>query len=110
MQTFISMQMTQSCIVVLLLDNKPLYKLQSAFDISQSRIYNLKLLLNVDETKSSYVVLRLKKKIDKNVSSIQTLQGTLFELVKEYKYLGIIVDDILSFSSHITQLNIKIEN
>ncbi len=44
---------------------------------------------------------------NKNVSSLQTLQGTVIELVKEYKYLGIIVDDVLSFASHITQMKKK---
>ncbi len=43
-----------------------------------------------------------------NLSSLQTLQGSVVELVKEYKYLGIIVDDVLSFSSHITQLKKKL--
>lgn len=33
----------------------------------------------------------------------------MIELVKEYKYLGIIVDDALSFSSHITQLKNKLK-
>ncbi len=66
-----------------------LYKLQSAFDVIQSRIYNLKLVLNVDKTK--YMLFSGSKKIDKNVSSLQTLQGTVIESVKEYKYIGIIV-------------------
>ncbi len=44
--------------------------------------------------------------VDKNVSSLQTLQGTVIESVIEYTYLGIIVDDALSFSSHITQLKL----
>ncbi len=79
-----------------------LYKLQSAFDVIQSRIYNLKLVLNVDKTK--YMLFSGSQKFDKNVSSLQTLQGTVIESVKEYKYLAIIVDDALSFSSHITQL------
>ncbi len=33
----------------------------------------------------------------------------MIESVKEYKYLGIIVDDALSFSSHITQLKKKLK-
>ncbi len=49
------------------------------------------------------------KKFDKNVFSLQTLQCTVIESVKEYKYLGIIVDDALSFSSHITQLKKKLK-
>ncbi len=84
-----------------------LYKLQSAFDVIQSRIYNLKLVLNVDKTK--YMLFSGSKKFDKNVSSLQTLQGTVIESVKEYKYLGIIVDNALSFSSHITQLKKKLK-
>ncbi len=77
------------------------YKLQSAFDVIQSRIYNLKLVLNV--------VFSGSKKFDNNLSSLQTLQGSVIELVKEYKYLGIIVDDVLYFSSHITQLKKKLK-
>ncbi len=84
-----------------------LYKLQSAFDVIQSRIYNLKLVLNVDKTK--YMLFSGSTKFNKNVSSLQTLQGTVIESVKEYKYLGIIVDDALSFSSHITQLKKKLK-
>ncbi len=78
-----------------------LYTLQSAFDAIQSRIYNLKLVLNVDKNK--YMLFSGSK----YVSSLQTLQGIVIESVKEYKYLGIIVDDVLSFSSHITQLKKK---
>ncbi len=70
-----------------------LYKLQSAFDVIQSRIYNLKLVLNVDKTK--YMLFSGSKKFEKNVFSLQTLQCTVIESVKEYKYLGIIVDDAL---------------
>ncbi len=70
-----------------------LYKLQSAFDVIQSRIYNLKLVLNVDKTK--YMLFSGSKKLEKNVFSLQTLQCTVIESVKEYKYLGIIVDDAL---------------
>ncbi len=84
-----------------------LYKLQTAFDVIQSRVYNLKLVLNVDKTK--YMLFSGSKKIDKNVSSLRTLQGTVIESVKEYKYLSIIVDDALSFSSHITQLKNKLK-
>ncbi len=60
--------------------------------------------------KPSICCSQVQKKFDNNLSSLQTLQGSVIELVKEYKYLGIIVDDVLSFSSHITQLKKKIEN
>ncbi len=84
-----------------------LYKLQSAFDVIQSRLYNLKLVLNADKTK--YMLFSGSKKLENNLISLQTLQGTVIELVKEYKYLGIIVDDVLSFGSHITQLKKKLK-
>ncbi len=90
-----------------MLTKQALYKLQSAFYVIQSRIYNLKLVLNVDKTK--YMLFSGSKKFDKNVFSLQTLQCTVIESVKEYKYLGIIVDDALSFSSHITQLKKKLK-
>ncbi len=83
-----------------------IFKLQSAFDVIQSRIYYLKLVMNVDKTK--YMLFSGSKKFDNSLSSLQTLQGSVIELVKEYKYLGIIVDDVLSFSSHITQLKKKL--
>ncbi len=75
-----------------------LYKLQSAFDVFQSRLYRLKLVLNADKTK--YMLFS---------GSLQTLRGNVIELVKEYSYLGIIVDNVLSLSSHITQLKKKLK-
>ncbi len=56
-----------------------------------------------------YVVFRFTFFFNKNVSSLQTLQGTVIESVKEYKYLGIIVNDALSFNSHITQPKKKLK-
>ncbi len=94
MPTFISMQMTLSCIVVLLLDNKPFI---SSSQPLMSSNHGVTLYTLVAECCS-----QVKKKN-------QTLQGTVIELVKEYKYLGIIVDGVLSFSSHITQLKKKIK-
>ncbi len=55
-------------------------KLQSAFDVIQSRIYYLKLVMNVDKTK--YILFSGSKKIDNNLSSLQTLQGSVIELVR----------------------------
>lgn len=98
--------MTRSCIVVLLLC-KALCKLQSAFNVIQSRLFNLKLVLNGEKTK--YMVFSGSKKFDTKLISLQTLQGSMLELVKEYKYLGIIVDDTLSFGSHIMQLKKKMK-
>ncbi len=60
-----------------------LYKLQSAFDVIQLQFCNLKLVLDADKTK--YMLFSSSLLI-----SLQTLQGSVTELVKEYKYLGII--------------------
>jgi len=49
-----------------------------------------------------------KKAVD-NFTPLQTLQGNVIELVKEYKYLGITIDDKLSFGSHITNLKKKLK-
>ncbi len=46
------------------------YKLQSAFDVIQSRIYNLKLALNVDKTK--YMLFSGSNVFYNNISSLQT--------------------------------------
>ncbi len=51
-----------------------LYKLQSAFDVIQSRIYNLKLVLNVDKTKN--MLFSGKKKMIK-----------MYPLFRPYKVL-----------------------
>ncbi|KAF7711487.1 hypothetical protein HF521_000498, partial [Silurus meridionalis] len=62
---------------------------------------------NSDKTK--YMVFSGSKKLECNLISLKTLQGSMIKLVKEYKYLGIIVDDALSFGSHITQLKKKLK-
>ncbi len=48
------------------------YKLQSAFDVIQSQIYNLKLVLNVDKPK--YMMFSGSKMIYNNASSVPTLR------------------------------------
>ncbi len=57
-----------------------LYKLQSAFNVIQSWLYNLKLVLNADKTKC--MLFSGSKKFENNLISLQTLQGTVIELVK----------------------------
>uniref|UniRef100_A0A8C2EK04 Reverse transcriptase domain-containing protein n=1 Tax=Cyprinus carpio TaxID=7962 RepID=A0A8C2EK04_CYPCA len=79
-----------------------LIKLQAAFDVFQSRLHTLKLVLNADKTK--IMLFSSSKKAVDNFIPLQTLQGNVIELVKEYKYLGITIDDKLSFGSHITNL------
>ena len=40
---------------------------------------------------------------------LQTLQGKQIDLVSEYKYLGIIIDDKLCLNSHINYLRQKLK-
>jgi len=65
---------------------------------------NTKTCFELDKTKLM-LFLSSKKAVD-NLIPLQTLRGNVIELVKEYTYLGIVIDDI-SFGSHITQLKKK---
>ncbi len=76
------------------------YKLQSAFDVIQSWIYNLKLVLNVDKTK--YMLFSGSKKFDDNLSSLQTLQGSVIELVNSTNILALL---LMSYLLALTLLN-----
>jgi len=78
--------------VVLPLNSKPC--------LSFKWLHTLKLILNVDKTK--IMLFSGSKKVEDNLIPLQTLRGNVIELV--YKYLGIIIDDTLSFGSHITHL------
>jgi len=44
-----------------------------------------------------------------NLPSITTSQGFKIETVSQYKYLGILIDDSLSFKPHIQQLVKKLK-
>ncbi|KAI4830607.1 hypothetical protein KUCAC02_002226 [Chaenocephalus aceratus] len=77
-------------------------KLQAVFNTIQTQLFELKLLLNVDKTK---VMLFSKvKKTPEPVLDIVTTQGTKLEVVACYKYLGIWLDDCLSFKLHVNNL------
>ena len=80
--------------------------LQSAFDIVQLRMYELKLVLSADKTKA---MMFSKATISPlNLPAINC-QGTAIELVSTYKYLGFHIDGDLSFKSHISSLVSKLK-
>ena len=81
--------------------------LQSAFNILQHNLATLKLVLNSNKTK---VMTFTKGKSSKNnVPTICTLSGTEIEEVSHYKYLGIIIDQSLSFTLHVQGLVKKLK-
>lgn len=81
--------------------------LQSAFNLVQIQLYQLKLVLNVEKTKIM-LYSKSKKSLD-SFPSIFTIHGEQIEQVKLYKYLGILIDDQLSFKLHIDKLVKKLK-
>ena len=73
--------------------------LQAAFDTVQSWLSKLKLVLNA--TKTKMVLFSNTRNSTAILPNIVTLQGSLIECVAEYKYLGFILDDPLTFKVHI---------
>ncbi len=65
-------------------------------------MYTLKLVLHVEKMK-----FMLLSNSDSSIV-LRTLQGNLITLVSEYKYLGIIIDNTIIFSSHINYLKQKL--
>ena len=80
--------------------------LQAAFDILQIALTNLKLVLNVSKTK--YMLFSRAKANDHDLFRIATATGVCIEKVSEYKYLGIWLDDKLSFKFHVDNLATKL--
>ena len=68
-------------------------ELQAVFNIIQTQLSELKLLLNVDKTK--VMLFSKTKKTPEPVLDIVTTQGIKLEVVACYKYLGIWLDDCL---------------
>lgn len=81
--------------------------LQSAFNLVQIQLYQLKLVLNVEKTKIM-LYSKSKKSLD-SFPSIFTIHGEQIKQVKLYKYLGILIDDQLSFKFHINKLVQKLK-
>ena len=82
-----------------------LSQLQLAFNTVQEHLYDLKLVLNADRTKVmlSNTLSNTKTK-PKNHPSILSSHGLKIECVSNHWYLGILIDDSLSFANHIQQL------
>lgn len=65
-------------------------------------LYDLKLVLNANKTK--FMLFSNSKSKSPNLPPIVTRQGSEIEQVNQYKYLGILIDDSLSFKPHIQNL------
>ena len=76
--------------------------LKSDFCLIQKALINLKLALNAGKTK--FMVFSRKLNAISTASDLNTLEGACIERVASYKYLGIWIDDKLSFKMHITEL------
>ncbi len=74
--------------------------LQNAFFVMQNTLHELKLVLNADKTK---LMLFTNSKSSANVP-VYTANGKEIEVVKSYKYLGIVLDDSLHFKPHVQYL------
>ena len=78
------------------------YFLQSAFDVLQSQLSKLKLVLNTDQTK--LMLFSNGKELPTNMPKLLTTHKVEIERVNLYKYLGFIIDEKLSFKLHIGKL------
>ena len=77
-------------------------KLQAVFNIIQTQLSELKLLLNVEKTK--VMLFSKAKKTPETALDIVTMQGQVLQVVSCYKYLGIWLDDCLTFKLQVTNL------
>ncbi len=62
------------------------------------------------KTCSKRMIFTKRKSAHSNSCSITTLQGLEIELVSKYKYLGVLIDDSLSFGPHIQNLVRKLKS
>uniref|UniRef100_A0A3B3CX90 Reverse transcriptase domain-containing protein n=1 Tax=Oryzias melastigma TaxID=30732 RepID=A0A3B3CX90_ORYME len=83
-------------------------QLQHSFNKIQLSFSRLHLKLNVTKTKIMW--FGKKGHLPSPPPSITTLDGTPLEQVTNYKYLGIWLDDTLSFSTHIHHLQSKVKS
>lgn len=49
------------------------------------------------------------KKVPQTIPLVSTLEGNVIEVVHTYKYLGILLDDFLTFKPHIDNLVKKLK-
>lgn len=80
-------------------------ELQTAFQSLQSSFQELKLALNAKKTK----FMVFSRALTQPDVSIHTSQGSAIEKVPHYKYLGIWLDDKLSYHVHVTNLIKKLK-
>ena len=78
---------------------KAAHNLQLAFDVVQKSLLDLKLALNADKTK--FMMFTKGRVFDNTDPHLYTLNGTAIERVPHYKYLGIWLDEKLTFNTHI---------
>ena len=84
-------------------------KLQLAFDKIQLELAKLKLVLNASKTKVMlFSKARHFENIDPDSLLITSANGTQIERVPAYKYLGLWLDQKLTFQLHIDQLAAKL--
>lgn len=76
--------------------------LQKAFVAVQHSLFQLKLVLNADKTK--LMLFSNFTMVPQTVPVLSTLKGNIMEVVHEYKYLGVLIDNSLTFKPHIEQL------
>src|SRR4029434_3020644 len=81
--------------------------LQHAFDCVQDSLKSLKLMLN--ESKTKFMIFSNGRNNVPSTHRICTRSGTNIEQVLCYKYLGIWLDDRLSFKSHVLDLAKKVK-
>ena len=81
--------------------------LQHAFDCVQDSLKSLKLMLN--ESKTKFMIFSNGRNNVPSTHRICTRSGTNIEQVPCYKYLGIWLDDRLSFKSHVLDLAKKVK-
>ncbi len=73
--------------------------LQHCFAILEVALNNIKLVLDAEKTK--FMLFTKAKNIIMNNLIITTKHGTIIERVLAYKYLGINIDEKLSFKNHV---------
>ena len=76
--------------------------LQCSFNALRVTLSKHKLVLNTKKTK--FMLFSRSTNTDFNTVNITTLTGSNLERVTDYKYLGIWLDDKLTFKSHINKL------
>ena len=86
--------------------HQALRNLQQAFNTVQDELCSLKLVLNA--TKTKFMLFTRAKNVDYNSLHINAVNGDSIERVAQYKYLGIWLDEKLSFKFHIADLTTKL--